>query len=61
MKLYRFDEKNNLVTLSNSLLKYFTGTTRNETNLRLDEILNKKKYDKVVLMLFDGMGTSPST
>lgn len=58
MKLYRFDEKNNLVTLSNSLLKYFTGTTRNETNLRLDEILNKKKYDKVVLMLFDGMGTS---
>lgn len=57
-KMYRFDEKNNLVNLSNSLLAYFTGTHLNPTLPALDAILNRKKYDKVVLMLFDGMGTS---
>lgn len=55
---FQFDKQNNLVTISNSLLKHFTKHNINETNAQLDAILQEKKYDKVVLMLFDGMGSS---
>ena len=56
--VYRFDKKHNLVTISNSILKHFTGHSLNETDKELDEILSKKPYEKIVVMLFDGLGKS---
>ena len=56
--VYRFDKTHNLVTISNSLLKHFTGTSLNETDKELDAILNEKPYEKIVVMLFDGLGKS---
>lgn len=52
-----FDEKKNLVTLSNSILKHFGVTPNHETLKELDDILEKKENKKVVLFLFDGLGT----
>lgn len=53
-----FDPHNNLVNVSNSILKHFTNVNFNDTHAGLDEILNKKNYKKVVVCLFDGMGTN---
>ena len=56
--MFIYDKNNNLVTVSNSILKHFTGKNLNNTNKHLDLILSKKKYDKIVVMLFDGLGKS---
>ena len=56
--IFRFSQEDNLVTISNSILKHFTGENLNLTNKKLDEILAQKNYDKVVVMLFDGLGKS---
>ncbi len=56
--IFQLDKKNNLVTLANSLLKYFTKKQFNDTNEYLDNILKKKNYQKIVVMLFDGLGSS---
>lgn len=55
MKYY--NPEKNLVTLSNSILKHFGGETYHETLKELDDILAKKEYKKVVIFLFDGLGT----
>lgn len=55
---FTYDKSNNLVTISNSILKHFTNQTINESNKTLDNILSKKEYKKIVVMLFDGFGKS---
>ena len=55
MKLY--DEKYNLVTLSNSFLKYYGVPPFHNTIKEIDELLNKNKYKKIVVILFDGLGS----
>ena len=52
-----FDEKKNLVNLSNSILKHFGIAPNHETLKELDDILAKKENKKVMLFLFDGLGT----
>jgi predicted AlkP superfamily pyrophosphatase or phosphodiesterase len=56
--MYRFDISNNLVTLANSILKYFTGESFHTTNANLDCYLSSKKYKKIAVLLFDGFGKS---
>ena len=56
--MFQYNKKNNLVNISNSILKHFTNIELNETNKELDRILSKKNYQKVVVMLFDGLGKS---
>lgn len=55
---YLVNEKENLVTISNSILKYFTNKTFNNTSKKLDEILYSNDYQKVCIILFDGLGKS---
>lgn len=54
MKNRVFYNSNTLVNLSNSILKHFGAETFHETIPEIDELL--KGHDKVVVMLFDGMG-----
>ena len=49
-------EKNNIVNLSNSILKYFGVLNVHNTLKELDNILNKNKYKNVVLLVCDGLG-----
>lgn len=58
MSCFKFDQKENLVTLSNSLLKHFTNIIINETSAQMDAILNKSPYNKICVLLFDGLGKS---
>ena len=58
MDYFTYDKKENLVTLSNSILKHFTSKNINETSKQLDGILNKKPYNKICVLLFDGLGKS---
>ena len=51
MKVYN---ENNLVSLSNSLLKHFGAETFHDSIPEVDEVL--KGHKKVVVVLFDGMG-----
>lgn len=53
-----YDEKYNLVTLSNSFLKYYGAPTFNESIKEIDELLENGKYKKVVVILFDGLGSA---
>lgn len=55
---FKYDKENNLVTISNSLVYYITGKKLNNTNQKLDQILNQKKYNKITVILFDGLGKS---
>lgn len=55
----RFPDYNNCLTnVSNSILQYFNCNTYHETLNELDEVLNEKEYKNVVLILYDGMGSS---
>lgn len=56
--MFLYNKENNLVSVSNSILKHFTGKTLNQSHLELYQILSKKEYKKVVVMLFDGFGKS---
>lgn len=49
-------EKNNLVNLSNSILKYFDIKPFHNTLDSLDKLLEEKKYKNVVLFVCDGLG-----
>lgn len=49
-------DKNNLVNLSNSILKYFDIKTYHPTILEIDKILNKNHYKNVILFVCDGLG-----
>jgi len=51
------DYDNSILSVSNSILKFFNGTAEYKTLQELDIILNKN-YKNVVLMILDGMGTS---
>ena len=51
------DYNNSILSVSNSILKHFNGTSQYETLPELDAIL-KKNYKNVVLMIVDCMGTS---
>lgn len=55
---FHYDKENNLVTISNSILKHFTNKTFNCSNPTLDSILAQKPYKKIVVILFDGLGKS---
>lgn len=55
----RFPNYNNCLTnVSNSILKYFNCNTYHETLPELDNILNKKEYKNIILILYDGMGAN---
>jgi predicted AlkP superfamily pyrophosphatase or phosphodiesterase len=58
MSNFFFDKDNCLVSISNAILHHFTGDSFHNPHPKLAEILAKNKYDKIVLMLFDGMGKS---
>ena len=58
MSHFFFQKDNCLVSISNAILKHFTGESFHTPHPKLMEILGKNKYDKVVIMLFDGMGKS---
>lgn len=58
MSHFLFEKDNCLVSISNAILKYFTGNSFHTPHPKMMEILGKNKYDKVILMLFDGMGKS---
>ena len=58
MSTFFFDKDNSLVSISNAILMHFTGSCFHTPHHKIMEILGKNKYDKVVIMLFDGMGKS---
>lgn len=49
------DYKNNIINVSNSILKHYNAKTHHNTLPLLDEIF-RKKYKHVIVMLLDGMG-----
>lgn len=49
------DYKNNLINVTNSLLKHYNAKTHHQTLPYLDEIL-KLNYKHVIVILLDGMG-----
>ena len=51
------DYKNSIISISNSILKYFDLKPYHDSLKELDKILEKKKYQNVVLLLCDGMGS----
>lgn len=53
-----YNKNNNLVSISNAILKHFTGESFHTPHQKLMEILGENKHDKVIIMLFDGMGKS---
>lgn len=56
--MYHFElsDSNNLVNLSNSILKFFNCETFHKSHLKIDEILKKSNKKKVCIFLFDGFG-----
>ena len=57
MTQIKVDYNNSILSVSNSVLKHFNGTSSYETLPELDAIL-KKDYKNIVLMIIDCMGTS---
>ncbi len=55
-KTFDFDYDNSLVSVSNSLLKYYRAKTYHPSLKLLDDHLNKN-YKNVIFMILDGMGT----
>ncbi len=49
------DYKNNLINVTNSLLKHYNAKTHHKTLPLLDDVL-KHNYKHVIVMLLDGMG-----
>ena len=58
MSYFFYNKDNSLVSISNAILKHFTGECFHNPHKELLEILAKNKHDKVIIMLFDGMGKS---
>lgn len=54
--IYFPNNKNTIVNFSCSILKHFNVSPTHSTITKIDEIL--KNHDKVVAILFDGMGTN---
>ncbi|MBO4294996.1 MAG: alkaline phosphatase family protein [Alphaproteobacteria bacterium] len=53
----KIDYHNSILSVSNSILKYFNGVSRYETLPELDAVL-QKNYKNIVFMIIDCMGTS---
>lgn len=53
----KIDYNNSILSVSNSILKHFSGRFQYATLPELDKILDKN-YKNVVLMIIDGMGTA---
>lgn len=51
------DYSNSILNLSNSIIKYFGADYTHSTLKIVDDLLEKNKYDNVVLMIFDAMGS----
>ncbi|MBQ8892354.1 MAG: alkaline phosphatase family protein [Bacilli bacterium] len=49
-------DENNLLNLSNSILKYFDINPFNNTLVSLDKLLEEKQYKNVILFVCDGLG-----
>jgi len=49
--------KNSILNLSNSILKYFDIKPFHQTLSYVDDLLENKKYDNVVILLCDGLGS----
>ena len=58
MAHFFFEKDNCLVSISNAILYHFTGKSFHTPHPKLSEILAKNSYDKIALMLFDGLGKS---
>ncbi len=56
--MFKYYKNKNLVNLSNSILKNFGVETFHPSLESIDKVFNNKRYDKVVVLLFDGMGSS---
>lgn len=57
MTRIKIDYNNSILSVSNSVLKHFSGMSQYATLSELDKILDKN-YKNVVLMIIDGMGTA---
>ena len=55
-KKIEFPNNNTIVNFANSILKHFNAPTHHTTIKKVDDVLSNHK--KVVVMLFDGFGTS---
>lgn len=55
-KEVKLDLTNNLVNLSNSILKFYNCTTFHPSLKRIDELFSKQKNKKICVLLYDGMG-----
>ena len=51
------DYKNSLVALANSILKYYGISPFHKTLYEIDNILERNKYQNVVFLLCDGLGS----
>lgn len=49
--------KNSIINISNSILKYFNILPYHETLKDIDKLLTAKKYQNVVVLLCDGLGS----
>ena len=58
MQIIYPDYENCLTNLTNSILKYFDITPYHKTLKELDKVLEENKYDNVVLLIYDGMGSN---
>ena len=51
-------ENNNIVNLSNSILKAMGVKELNKSLKELDEQINEKEYQNIIILLYDGMGSA---
>lgn len=51
------DYENSIVNVSSTIMEYFGGEHCHEANSLLLSKLNDKKYNKIVLLILDGLGT----
>ena len=58
MDYFFYDRNNNLVSIANAILFHFTGKCFHTPHEELTRILKEKNYQKVCIMLFDGLGKS---
>ena len=52
----KIDYTNNIVGISNSILRYFGLSTLNESDSLVDEYLKENQPENIILILCDGLG-----
>lgn len=54
--MYHYQDQESIIHLMQSIMKYFNLDVCHPTLLSIDNILNHKKYNHVVLVVLDGLG-----